>query len=358
MRSSTNAGSIASEVIESHNIDVNLINISHINAGIELNNITYIANHLIKNTNLPIEVRKHYTNLDSGNKNSYKNHEFQPILKFPAIFSKTSPVLVSYIGNPEKFYFGGMDIQNVSEIQFSRNILLSSSINYSIYNNFQYTLSGASSSMRHVRTDKIEYLINANLYIKRMQLDYLWSPYKDVYAKVSGGLFESMYGGIGTQILYMPFNSKFSFSLESFYVRQRSFEQEFKFRKYKTNTTHINIGYSFPMGIQSNVSIGRYLARDDGFTVDLSRTTKSGFKAGIYFTRTDVSPELFGEGSFDKGFYFQIPMDLFSKDYKGSYSGLKLSPLTRDGGAKLEFDKDLRGIIYNSTYDELKRGWK
>ena len=35
---------------------------------------------------------------------------------------------------------------------------------------------------------------------------------------------------------------------------------------------------------------------------------------GFYFTRTNVSKELFGEGSFDKGFYFQIPLDLFSNN--------------------------------------------
>ena len=30
-------------------------------------------------------------------------------VKFPVIFSSFSPALVSYIGNPEKFYFGGFD---------------------------------------------------------------------------------------------------------------------------------------------------------------------------------------------------------------------------------------------------------
>ena len=51
-------------------------------------------------------------------------------------------------------------------------------------------------------------------------------------------------------------------------------------------------------------------------------------------------------------------MDLFSKDYTGGYSNFKLSPLTRDGGAKLEFDKDLRGLMYNSSLNELKQGWR
>ena len=91
--------------------------------------------------------------------------------------------------------------------------------------------------------------------------------------------------------------------------------------------------------------------------MDLSRRLNSGFKAGVYFTRTNVSAELFGEGSFDKGFYFQMPLDFFSKEYNGGYSTFKVSPLTRDGGAKLIFDKDLRGLLYNSTYNEISNQW-
>ena len=358
IRSSSYAGSIASDVSQNHNLNINEINISHINVGVELNNITYIANHLDGSKDTPIEVIERYTKLDSGNTNSYKDHRFQPSVKFPAIFSSFSPAVISYIGNPEKFYFGGLDLQNISEIQFSRNLLLSAQINYSLYNNFQYTISGPQSEMEHVRTDKVEYLKNANLYIKRLQLDYIWSPRKDLYAKLSGGMFENMFGGFGGQVLYKPFKSKLNISFESFYVRQREYDQIFKFRNYKTFTAHINIGYLLPMGIESNISYGRYLAKDDGFTFDLSRRTSSGFKAGIYFTRTNVSAALFGEGSFDKGFYFQIPMDLFSKDYEGGYSNFKLSPLTRDGGAKLEFDKDLRGLIYNSSLNELRQQWR
>jgi hypothetical protein len=289
--------------------------------------------------------------------NSYKSHKFKPNVKFPVLFTSFSPAVVSYLGNPEKFYFGGLDITNSSEIQFNRNTLLSSQINYSIYNNFKDTTYQPDSNMEHVRTDKVLYLQNTDLYIKRLQLDYIWSPKKNLYAKLSGGIFEDMFGGIGGQLLFKPFNSNLNVSIEGFYVKQRDYDQRFKFRDYQTTTAHVNIGYLFPLGIESNISFGRYLAKDDGYTFDLSRRTKSGFRAGVYFTRTNVSAELFGEGSFDKGFYFQVPMDLFSKNYSGNYSNFKLSPLTRDGGAKLEFDKDLKGLIYNSTLNELSLGW-
>ena len=357
IRSSSYAAQISNTIANLHDIDINLINISHINAGIELNNITYVASHLDKDSFTPLEVKRLYTQTSPGNSDNYKKHEFKPNVIFPAIFTQVNPAIVSYIGNPERFYFGGLDLQTLTEIQFSRNLLLTSEINYSIYNNFQDTVSGPGSKMEHVRTDKVQYLKEANLYIKRLQLDYIWSPYENIYAKISGGLFESMFGGFGGQVLYKPFNNNFTLGAESFYVRQRDYKQLFDFRDYRTSTSHINASYLFPMGVEANLSFGRYLAKDDGYTLDISRSTKSGFKAGIYFSRTNVSAELFGEGSFDKGFYWQIPLDILSSDYRGGYSAFKLSPLTRDGGAKLMIEKDLRGMIFNSTSNELNTQW-
>ena len=39
--------------------------------------------------------------------------------------------------------------------------------------------------------DLVEYLKEDDVYISRMQLDYIWSPYKDIYTKISGGIFEA-----------------------------------------------------------------------------------------------------------------------------------------------------------------------
>jgi hypothetical protein len=358
IRSASYAASIIQEVSKNYDVDLATINIAHINVGIEANNITFFSNHLEKNNNTPVEIIKRYTKLNSGNKYSYEKHNFKPKVNFPAIFSTTSPIVISSIGSPEKFYYGGIDITNISEVQFSRKVLLSTQINYAAINNFDDVIYNPQSVLEHVRTDNALYLKASDLYLKRMQLDYIWTPKKNVYAKLSGGIFEDMYGGFGGQVLYKPFDSNFNISLEGFYVKQRDYDRLFTFKEYKTFTGHLNIGYLFPYGIESNISFGRYLAKDDGFTFDLSRRTESGFKAGVYFTRTDVSALRFGEGSFDKGFYIQVPMDLFSKSYRGSYSNFNLSPLNRDGGAKLKFDKDLRGLMYNATLNELKQGWK
>ncbi|MDB2355575.1 YjbH domain-containing protein [Gammaproteobacteria bacterium] len=357
IRSSSYAAYISKEVADLNDIDLGLINVAHINAGIELNNITYIAQYLSANNNVPIELKIRNSTLDSGNTNKFLEDEFKPSINFPVIFSSISPSIVSHVGNPEKFYFGGINLQYISEVQFNRNLLLSTELSLPLYDNFQDTISGPSSAMKHVRTDLIQYLKEDDMHIKRMQLDYIWTPYKDIYAKITGGIFEPMFGGFGGELLFKPYNKNYNIGLELFHVKQRSFDQRFNFQDYETVTGHITLGYQLAAGIESKLSFGRYLAKDDGYTLDIGRRTKSGFKAGVYFTRTNVSAELFGEGSFDKGFYFQIPIDLFNNEYRGNYSTFKLSPLTRDGGARLIHDKDLRGLIYNSSFHELNRQW-
>ena len=66
---------------------------------------------------------------------------------------------------------------------------------------------------------------------------------------------------------------------------------------------------------------GRFLAKDSGIHLDLSRSFKSGFRIGAFrIAKTDISYAEFGEGSFDKGFYFSLPIDIFFSEYsKAAY---------------------------------------
>ena len=154
----------------------------------------------------------------------------------------------------EKFYFGGINLQYIAEAQFNRNLLLSTELNLPLYDNFEDTISGPASAMRHVRTDVMQYLQEDDIHIKRMQLDYIWTPYKNIYAKISGGIFEPMYAGFGGELLYKPFNKNYNLGLELFYVNQRSFDQRFHFQDYDTVTGHVTFGYQFAAGIELNLS--------------------------------------------------------------------------------------------------------
>jgi hypothetical protein len=87
--------------------------------------------------------------------------------------------------------------------------------------------------------------------------------------------------------------------------------------------------------VLAKISYGQYLAGDKGYTVDLSRSFANGVRMGAYFTKTNVSAEQFGEGSFDKGIYVSVPFDAFFTKYSNENAYILWNPLIRDGGAKL-----------------------
>ena len=126
------------------------------------------------------------------------------------------------------------------------------------------------------------------------------------------------------------------------------------FKRWETTTWNFNTYYFFePLQIITHLSFGKYLAKDIGYTLDVSRKMKSGFRVGAFFTRTDVPARLFGEGSFDKGIYFQIPIELFITGRTLENVNFQLRPLTRDGGQKLNAGSDLYGITSNSQLYEF-----
>ena len=84
---------------------------------------------------------------------------------------------------------------------------------------------------------------------------------------------------------------------------------------------------------------------------------KSGFLLGVFATKTNISKEEFGEGSFDKGFYLSIPTQLFYSDFRTGNITFGLHPLTKDGGATLNLHNSLFGIVADSTKSAILRDW-
>ncbi len=357
IQSSLNAARISSRVLDFHKLNPVKIEVTTINAGIELNSISFRKDDLFKNSNY-INIVKKNTVITPGNSNEYSENEFKPRVRFPKVFSTISPQIVSHIGSPKQPIYKGLDISYASEIQLARSLSILSDIRLAVSNDFDKKVSAPGSSLPHVRTDLVLYLQQADFYLKNLQFDYFWSPKRNFYAKVSGGLLENMFGGIGFEVAYKPFYKNIAISLEAYIVKKRDFDQRFKFLDYKTTTSHLNFTHHFePLNIYTNISYGRYLAKDDGFTYDISRRTKSGLVAGFFVTRTDVPFALFGEGSFDKGFYFNLPLDIFSTRYNTNSTAFKLRPLTRDGGAKLEISRPISSILLNTNHKEIMEGW-
>ena len=78
---------------------------------------------------------------------------------------------------------------------------------------------------------------------------------------------------------------------------------------------------------------------------------------GVFSSKTDISQFEFGEGSFDKGFYFHLPIEVFYPNYSKGVTGFGLRPLTRDGAAILTHGLHLWGVTDQSSLMNITRDW-
>ena len=67
--------------------------------------------------------------------------------------------------------------------------------------------------------------------------------------------------------------------------------------------------------------------------------------------------EEFGEGSFDKGFFFHIPLESFFTTYRRGFTGFGLRPVTRDGGAHLSHPYTLWGVTHQGSLRNILMNW-
>jgi hypothetical protein len=344
--------------------DINKINIHIMNGDYEV--ATFMINRekfdAAKNSKGSVtEILKRSKLESNSNTPLILNSSFNPIINFPEFSWTMSPALKHQIGGPEGFYLGQLFWKTDTTIKFRRNLSLFTSFGINLYDTFDNLMNTSSSSIPHVRSDIQDYLSEGKNNLQRMQLEYLASPYKDLYIRADLGLLEEMFGGLGGEVLYRPFTKNYSLGLTLHRVKQRGYKQRFSFldgdKKYITTTGHASLYYDLPMGVTATVSLGKYLAGDKGGTLDLSRRFHSGFSLGIFATKTNLSAEEFGEGSFDKGFYFSIPTSLFYSDFRTGNISFGLHPLTKDGGAFLIQHHSLFSLLGDSNQQSILRDW-
>ncbi|WP_308916542.1 YjbH domain-containing protein [Jannaschia sp. LMIT008] len=198
---------------------------------------------------------------------------------------------------------------------------------------------------------------DADVTMPHATLTHLSRPADDVYAKATAGYLEPMYGGLVGELLWKPANSRLALGVEVAYVKQRDFDQDLGFRDYDVVTGHASAYYRFANGFKGQLDVGRYLAGDVGATLRVDRTFANGWSVGAYATKTDVSSEEFGEGSFDKGILIEIPISWFGGQPERSRRGIRIQPIQRDGGARLFVRDRLEGLVEGYDRVDLDRRW-
>ena len=262
------------------------------------------------------------------------------------------------IGGPDSFLLYQFLARLSSEYRFNRNQWVRATVGLNLLNNFdEFDLEGES-QLPQVRTNIREYLITSNVVMENLQYTHTKRLSRDVYAMGYAGMLESMFGGVGGEVLHRPQGSNWAVGVNANWVRQRGFRQDFSFRDYSVFTGHVTAYLQTDIyDVLAKVSAGQYLAGDKGGTLELSRRFDNGMTLGAWATRTNVSAEQFGEGSFDKGIYITLPFDAFFAKSTTSTGTLAWSPLTRDGGARLNRFYQLYDLTSASDTNRFNAGF-
>ena len=271
-------------------------------------------------------VKVIYKRQKSRNFNTNTNIQFRP-----------------FFASREEFFKGALMVENDSEYVIRDDLFFSANLKYSIVDNFDDLIYPPVNTFpAQVRSDIKEYLKNMNdgILIGRAQIDYHVTPKKNHHLMITGGILEDMFSGYGLEYLYFKPYTNYAVGFELFEVTKRDYKWKFGTLNYKNTTGSLNFYYRnygrIPFDLK--LSHGEYLAGDFGTTIELSRSFTNGVKFGVFATFTDVTAEQFGEGSFDKGIFFNVPI-------YGNVINYTWRPLTKDPGARL--------VRKNTLYDLL-----
>lgn len=269
-----------------------------------------------------------------------------------------TPTLEQSFGGSENFYMFNMGITAGASYRLQKNLVLGGSLYVNFFDNydkFLYNIPPDGTDLKRVRTLIRQYISNAPLRLNNLQLTAFDKFGDNLYTQAYAGYLETMFAGVGGEALYRTLNSHWAFGLTLNYVAQRDpykqwavFTEENQYDSQESAAYRVQTGaltghlttYYRPQwsGFDSlliKASVGRYLAQDNGVTLDISKQFDSGIVAGVYFSKTDLSAEEFGEGSFNKGIYLSIPYDVFTINPSLNRAKISWTPLSRDGGQVL-----------------------
>ena len=241
-----------------------------------------------------------------------------------------------------------------SEYSLSAHWAIRSSISINIDQNFSESKRQETDSvLSPVRSEVAKYLNEGDTGLTTLIVEGRDTFGDSLHYRGFAGILEEMFSGAGGELLYWPSKSRVAIGASVAYAKQRDYDRRLDHLDYDVVTGHVSAYWASPFyNYDVAVHAGKYLAKDVGATLEVRRTFRNGWQVGAWATKTDVSAEDFGEGSFDKGFYFQIPLDSIFGGNTRSKFGTYMRPIQRDGGQRLEsYSGNIFWDLRESRYD-------
>jgi hypothetical protein len=222
-------------------------------------------------------------------------------------------------------------------------------------------LGGAPASdslLPRVRSEAARYAREGETSIPALYAERIWGLGPDLFARITAGYLEPMFAGFAAEVLWRPRDRAWALGVDVAQVAQRDYDQRLGVLGYATTTGHVSAYADLPwFNLYGVVRAGRYLAGDWGGTVEIGRRFASGIEIGGFATLTDVPFSQFGEGSFDRGIFIRIPLDLFGIETR-AVTPVVVRGVTRDGGARLAVDNPLWEVTREGRAQALQDGFR
>ena len=213
----------------------------------------------------------------------------------------------------------------------------------------------SNSNLPHVRTDVAEYLRGGRFSLSRVLLNKYNNPAERVYTRLSAGLYEDMFRGVGGQVLYLPKDSRWAADLAVDALQQRGYKGLLDSRDYKTVTAIGSLHYRLPHDITVTARAGRFLAKDTGVRVEFKRRFQSGIEVGAWYTHTNgndiTSPGTPSKPYQDRGIFLSVPLNSMLPMDTQSTAGFAIAPWTRDVGQMVASPGDLYDMFERPRAD-------
>ena len=221
------------------------------------------------------------------------------------------------------------------------------------------TISGvtqeSNSLLPHVRTDIAEYKRGSRIKLNKLMINQYTMPAEHWYGRLSAGLYEEMYRGVGGQLLYVPNDSRWAADLSVDALQQRGFKGLFDARDYNTVTAIGALHYRLPADMTVTARAGRFLAKDNGVRLEFKRRFFSGMEIGAWYTKTNgkdtTNPGSPTNPYNDKGVFVSLSLNTMLLADTQATANMVLSPWTRDVGQMVASPGDLYDMIEKPRRD-------
>jgi len=280
---------------------------------------------------------------------------------YPHFSWSIQPHLAGTLQHPEKFYFWQLLAVARADVALKKGLYLTAEYSFNIVNNYDkgYDYHWPDGQLYHVRQNRRLYLRGGEeKALRKLALDYTVDLHPNVKGKITAGYIELMFGGVGGEVIYMPDHKQWALGVDAYWIKQRDFDQRFGFQDFETVTAFLSYYYELPFyNMRAKITWGRFLAKDVGVHLDISRRFDTGARFGAIIALTNCDPDCVGEGSFNKWIYFELPMDLWlARSSTRSKSNYAWTPLTKDAGQKAEVG-ELYGLMVDAKdeVDSLRR---